>query len=105
MSFLTQLRFRPAHANGAAFESQPIPLLDSAGVPRIGYLEMGRQGGGLLHWPGRQGIDRLLIGLTEGELRWDETARGFKWDDSPALPQPARPVRDGTVVGGPARLP
>jgi hypothetical protein len=35
--------------------------------------------------PDGKGIDRLLIGLTEGELRWDETARDFKWDDSTPL--------------------
>src|SRR5712671_579700 len=35
--------------------------------------------------PDGKGIDRVLIGLTDGELAWDEPTRDFKWDAATPL--------------------
>ena len=39
------------------------------------------------HWLERNGTGTLLIGVTDGELRWDETTGDFAWDDKTPLPK------------------
>jgi WD40 repeat protein len=39
------------------------------------------------HWVARKGAERILIVLTEGEIRWDEAAGDFDWTRTDALPE------------------
>jgi tetratricopeptide (TPR) repeat protein len=39
------------------------------------------------HWLEHGGIDTLLIGVTAGDLQWDETSRDFASDDANPLPR------------------
>jgi tetratricopeptide (TPR) repeat protein len=40
----------------------------------------------LAYWLSHKGIDRLLIGLTSGELLWEEAVADFIWDKRTPLP-------------------
>src|SRR5262245_20138959 len=40
----------------------------------------------LNHWLAQKSVDTLLIGLADGELRWDAAAGDFDWSDGMPLP-------------------
>lgn len=42
------------------------------------------------HWRAAKPVQNLLIGLTEGELQWDERASDFDWKRTNALPEVLR---------------
>src|SRR5262249_39164645 len=49
------------------------------------------------HWLEHKSLDTILIGLTDGDLRWDAAASDFVWDETTPLP----PVLKGHFRGEP----
>src|SRR5712691_2146081 len=49
------------------------------------------------HWLDHNGIDTLLIGVTDGELAWDESVGDFAWREGMPLP----PVLTGRFASEP----
>jgi WD40 repeat protein len=66
-------------------DSEFFILLASAAAAQRPWVE--RE---VKHWLETRGSDKLLIGLTDGEIVWDAAARDFDWSRTTALPEALR---------------